>query len=97
MPLTREDVVHIAHLARLRLTEEEIGSFQVQLSAILDYADRLKAVDTSGVSPTSSVLPGTGSLREDTPQQGLDIQAVLQNTSRSTEDQFRVPPVLDEA
>lgn len=97
MPLTREDVIHIAHLARLSLSEEEIGSFQVQLSAILDYADRLKTVDTSGVTPTSSVLPVTGSLREDTPRPGLSIQAVLQNASRSTEDQFRVPPVLDES
>ncbi len=96
MPLTRDDVIQIAHLARLSLSEEEIQSFQVQLSAILDHADRLKEVDTGGISPTASVLPSSGNLREDTPRFGLDIQAVLQNTSRSEADQFRVPPVLDE-
>ena len=52
MSLTREDVIQIAHLARLSLTEEEIRSFQEQLSAILDHADRLKEVDTKG-----SLLP----------------------------------------
>lgn len=97
MSLTRDDVIQIGHLARLLLTEEEIQSFQVQLSAILDHADRLKAVETSGVSPTASVNQFASSLREDEAKPGLELKAVLQNTSRSEADQFRVPPVLDEA
>jgi aspartyl-tRNA(Asn)/glutamyl-tRNA(Gln) amidotransferase subunit C len=97
MSLTREDVIQIAQLARLSLTEEEIRSFQEQLSAILDHADRLKEVDTKGISPTASVLSTSSSLRDDSPKSGLSLKAALQNSSRNEADQFRVPPVLDEA
>lgn len=95
MPLTIEEVTHIADLARLSLSDEEISLYREQLSAILDYASRLQQVDTRGIPATSSVLPLQSMLREDTPVPGLDIDKALQNASKTEDRQFKVPPVLD--
>jgi len=95
MPLTIEEVTHIADLARLSLTEEELVLYRDQLSAILDYAARLQQVDTSAVPATSSILPSHSVLREDVPVEGLDVDKVLQNATRVEQRQFKVPPVLD--
>ena len=95
MTLTLEEVEHIALLARLQLTEEEKRRYQVQLSAILDYAARLLALDTEGILPTASVLPLRSVLRLDEPRPGLDLAALLANAPDVLDDQFRVPPVLE--
>ena len=95
MSLTQSEVEHIADLARLELTEQEKARFREQLSAILDYAARLQALDTSHISPTASVLTTQAPLREDLPVQGLDVKTVLANAPQAESDQFRVPPVLD--
>lgn len=97
MSLTEQEVKYIAHLARLELSDQEVQSYQEQLSAILDYADRLNRVDTTGIQPTSSVLPARTALREDVPQAGLDTSAALKNAPHQEQAQFRVPPVLDES
>lgn len=95
MPLTIDEVTHIADLARLSLSEEEIALYREQLSAILDYASRLQQVDTRDIPATSSVLPPQSMLREDIPVPGLDIDKALQNASKTENRQFKVPPVLD--
>jgi aspartyl-tRNA(Asn)/glutamyl-tRNA(Gln) amidotransferase subunit C len=95
MSLTRQEVDHIAELARLELSEEELNRFREQLSAILDYAARLQDLDTSGIPPTSSVLPARSVLREDEPRPGLSLQELLMNAPDSQDSQFRVPPVLE--
>jgi len=95
MTLTLEQVEHIAHLARLELTAEEKVRFAGQLSAILDYAARLQALDTSGIPPTASVLPTRSVLRPDVVQPGLDQASLLSNAPDAEAGQFRVPPVLD--
>jgi aspartyl-tRNA(Asn)/glutamyl-tRNA(Gln) amidotransferase subunit C len=95
MTLTVEQVEHIARLARLKLTPEEIERYRLQLSAILDYANRLQAVDTSGIPPTSSVLPPRSVLREDQARPGLPLEDLLQNAPDSKDRQFRVPPILE--
>ena len=95
MTLTKEQVEHIAHLARLKLTPEEIERYRAQLSAILDYAERLQSVDTSGIPPTSSVLPPRSVLRADKARPGLSLEELLRNAPDSKDGQFRVPPVLD--
>lgn len=97
MSLTENEVKHIAHLARLELSDSELLSYQEQLSAILNYADRLLNIDTSGVAPTSSVLPPHAFLRDDISVPGLSTSAALQNASRKEKNQFQVPPVLDES
>jgi aspartyl-tRNA(Asn)/glutamyl-tRNA(Gln) amidotransferase subunit C len=95
MTLTIEEVEHIAQLARLKLTAQEIERYRQQLSAILDYADRLQAVDTTDIPPTSSVLPARSVLREDKARPGLSREELLKNAPDSENGQFRVPPVLD--
>jgi len=95
MKLTLEEVEHIAELARLRLSDDEKARYGEQLSDILEYAARLQAVDTSGISPTSSVLPARSVLRSDEPRPGLSLQEALRNAPDTEKDQFRVPPVLE--
>lgn len=95
MSLTLEEVEHIAKLARLELTLAEKDLYREQLSAILDYAARLQAVDTTGVPPTSSVLPPSTRLRADDPQPPLPRQALLRNAPQVQAEQFQVPPVFD--
>lgn len=92
--LTLAEVEHIADLARLNLTPEEKERFRVQLSAILEYAARLQAVDTTGIPPTASVLPGQAILRADEPKAGLSAEETLKNAPDAHQNQFRVPPVL---
>lgn len=96
MPLTLEEVEHIAALARLELTEAEKERFRQQISAILEYAARLQTLDTSGIPPTSSVLPPRSALRADEPHSSLPVEQVLGNAPQTKDDQFRVPPVLGE-
>lgn len=95
MILTNEEVKHIALLARLQLNQEEIDLYREQLSAILEYAGRLKSVDTDRISPTSSVLALECILRRDEPRQGLSQEDLLRNAPLVDQGRFRVPPVLD--
>ncbi len=95
MPLTINEVTHIADLARLSLTENELALYREQLSAILDYASRLQQVDTQDVPVTSSVIPFQSVLREDVVVPGLEVDAALKNASSTENSQFKVPPVLD--
>ncbi len=95
MSLTLEEVEHIASLARLELTAEEKERYRQQLSAILDYARRLQEVDTTGIPPTSSVLPARSRLREDRVEPSLTPAELLRNAPHAEKDQFRVPPVIE--
>jgi aspartyl-tRNA(Asn)/glutamyl-tRNA(Gln) amidotransferase subunit C len=95
MTLTIEEVEYIAGLARLQLNAEEINRFREQLSDILDYVARLQSLDTSGITPTSSVLPKRSVLRPDEVQPGLSLQDLLRNAPDTEKGQFRVPPVLE--
>lgn len=95
MHLTIEEVEHIADLARLELTEEEKSRFREQLSAILDYAARLQALDTSGISPTASVLQARSILRRDQARPGLSLEELMKNAPQAENGQFRVPPILE--
>jgi len=95
MSLTQEQVEHIANLARLELKSEELGRYREQLSAILEYFTQLQKVDTTGITPTSSVLPLENVLRPDNPSPGLSLDGLLENAPQTEADQFRVPPVLD--
>lgn len=95
MPLTLEQVDHIAKLARLKLSRAERERFREQLSAILDYASRLQALDTEDIPPTASVLPQRSPLRPDIPQSGLTPSELFANAPETEANQFRVPPVFE--
>ncbi len=96
MHLTMDEVRHVAELARLRLTEEEIRQYAEQLSAILDYAEILQQVDTSHVPPTPYVLPLSNVMAEDTPRSSLSNEAALANAPDVVDGFFRVAAIFEE-
>ena len=97
MSLTLDEVRHIAELARLRLSDEELHKYREQLSAILDYAARLGEVDTSAIEPTATVLPLRTVLRPDEVRPSLPREALLENAPEADKaaGMFKVPPVLE--
>jgi aspartyl-tRNA(Asn)/glutamyl-tRNA(Gln) amidotransferase subunit C len=86
MSLTRAEVQHIAELAKLQLTEAEEALYQVQLSDILDYMQRLNALDTAAIPPTATVLPLRNIMRDDAPRSSLPVEEVLANAPQQDED-----------
>jgi aspartyl-tRNA(Asn)/glutamyl-tRNA(Gln) amidotransferase subunit C len=95
MLLSLEQVQHIARLARIELTEEELINYRSQLSTILDYFQRLQKIDTENVPPAVSDFDLKGKLRTDQPTAGLELDEALQNASQIKNKTFRVPPVFD--
>ncbi len=95
MKLTREQVIHIAELARLALTEQEIALYQEQLSSVLEYAERLQALDTADIPPTATVLPGRNVMRADEPRPSMKRDEILENAPDAQDGCFRVQAVLE--
>jgi len=96
MPLERSQVEHIASLARIGLTEEEIEMFGEQLSQILEQFEVLNELDTSGVTPTGHAGGLQTVMRDDLPEDSLDSEDVLKNAPRRQGEFFRVNAVLEE-
>ncbi len=95
MKLDRAMVEHIAELAKLQLTDEEIERYTEQLSEILAYAERLQALDTDDIPPTASVLPLRNVLRPDEVTPSLPREEALANAADIADGQFRVDAILD--
>lgn len=97
MPLTRAQVQHIAELAKLKLTEDEIARMTEQLSAILDYAARLQELDTEAIPPTASVVPLRNVMRDDVVMPSMPREDVLANAPDKSADGefFRVRAILE--
>ena len=95
--LTRDDVAHVAALARLALTDEELDLFTGQLAQVLDHAADVASLDLEGVAPTAHALAVTNVLRPDEPRPCLDRDEVLAQAPAVEDDRFRVPPILGEA
>lgn len=94
--LGKEEVKHIAHLARLRVSDEEVALYASQLTDILRYVTQLNKLDTSDVQPTSHALPVTNVFRDDVPGSTLTPEQALSNAPKSSNDCFQVPKVLDQ-
>ena len=94
--IDERQVRHIAHLSRLKLTDEEVARFGAQLSSILEYMDKLNEVDTSGVEPTAHPLPIRSVFREDEPAAPLGVEKVLANAPDAVPPYFKVPKVLEQ-
>ena len=94
--ISRADVVHVARLARLELTDGELDRYVDQLGAVLDHAADVAALDTSGVPPTAHPLPIENVLREDVVGPSLDRGEVLRQAPDSDGFRFRVPRILGE-
>jgi aspartyl-tRNA(Asn)/glutamyl-tRNA(Gln) amidotransferase subunit C len=93
--LTKEEVEHIAELAKLALTDEEKERYRTQLSAILDYAAQLQLLDTGDIPATASVLPINTVLREDKAGPATPRDVLLANAHAREDGMFRVDVVLD--
>ena len=92
----RGDVDAVARLARLQLTEAETERLREQLSAILTYIDKLRALDTDVVEPTSHAVPLVNVMRDDAPEPCLPAQAMLANAPDRVDDFFRVPRIIED-
>ena len=89
------DVRHIANLARLELTDEEVATYDAQLADILGYVQKLESLDVSGIEPMAHASPVFDVMREDTPRESLDREEALRNAPAKTSDQFLVPKVVE--
>jgi len=95
MKISREEIEHIASLARLYLSEEEKELFGSQLSSILDYMEKLNELDTKDIEPTSHVLPISNVMRDDMPGHSIPREDALRNASGHTEKFYRVPKIIE--
>jgi len=94
--ITREEVERVARLARLRLTESEQEAMTVELGAILGYMESLNALETSGIEPTSTVIPMDSVMREDVVRPSLTREEALANAPDREEACFRVPRIIED-
>jgi aspartyl-tRNA(Asn)/glutamyl-tRNA(Gln) amidotransferase subunit C len=94
--LTAEEVRHVAMLARLGLTDEEVEKFRVQLLDVLGYIDMLQKVDTSAIPPTAQILSHMNVMREDEARPSWPVADILGNAPAQEDGFIRVPPVLEE-
>ena len=92
--LSRRDVEHVAHLARLGLSDEEVALFEEQLNHILEQFDVLSELDTEAIEPTARVIELENVLRHDVVRPGLTVAAALANAPDRAGDHFLVPAVL---
>ena len=97
MAISRDDVLHVARLARLALREDEIERLQVQLNAILDAVGKVSELDLSDVPPTSHPLAVVNVFRPDVARPSLPLEDVFANAPERDGDYFRVPPTGETA
>src|SRR5258708_20371855 len=93
MPLSREQVRHVAQLARIALEPGDEEFYAEQLSGILEHIDRLQEVPTDDIAPTAQVVEVTNPLRDDVPRPGLTQEEALANAPAPANGFFRVPPL----
>ena len=92
--LTKEEVKHVANLARLAISEEEAEKFAEQLGKITDFAEQLNELDTTNVEPTTHVLPLVNVMREDVAVKGLDREVMMLNVKEQEDGQVKVPAIM---
>jgi aspartyl-tRNA(Asn)/glutamyl-tRNA(Gln) amidotransferase subunit C len=95
--ISRDEVAHLARLARLALTDSELDSFAGQLDAILAHVSQIQAVDVAGVEPTDNPLKDVNVFRPDVVEPSLPRDAVLAQAPKAVDGRFAVPRILGEA
>lgn len=93
--ISKDEVKHVANLARLAISEEEADMFTDQLSSIIEYAEQLNELDTEHVEPTTHVLDLKNVLRKDEPKEWISQEEALKNAPDKQEGYFRVPSILE--
>jgi aspartyl-tRNA(Asn)/glutamyl-tRNA(Gln) amidotransferase subunit C len=94
MKISKEELLHVAQLARLELDDKAIATFSDQIGTILTYVDQLKGVDTEDVRPTSHAIALNNAFREDKLKDHLDTEAALGNAPEKDDGSFIVPKVV---
>ena len=94
MKITKDEVLHVANLARLDIDEASMDKFARQIGTILEYVDTLRRVDTQGVTPTSHAIFLTNAFREDEERENLDRDKALANAPEKEDGNFIVPKVI---
>jgi len=94
--IDEQQVRHVAVLSRLKLSEGEVATFSRQLSAMLEYVDKLNELDTSDVEPTVHAVPISNVLRDDEPEEPMAVDEALANAPQREGSFYRVPKVLDQ-
>lgn len=94
--ITNDDVRHVAKLARLKVTDEEVATFTTQLEAILEHASSISALDTEGIEPTSHPLAMVNVFRPDEKRTSLSQDEALSNAPEAQDGRFKVPQILGE-
>ena len=89
--IDRDQVLHVAKLARLKVTDDEVDHMAEELSKILEHVETMNELDLDGVEPTSHVVDLTNVLREDVPRPGLPREKALEQAPDAAEGGFRVP------
>jgi len=92
--IDRNHVLHIARLARLRLTEEEVQHFTHQIGSILSYVDQLESAPTDGITPADTIAAIHDADRKDVVRRSLDRDEILKNGPQVKDDHFAVPKVI---
>jgi len=95
MSISREDVLHVAELARLDLTEEEVELYTGQIQRILSHVEKLSELDTAGVEPTSFTVPARSVVREDAVTESLPREEALANAPAHERGCFKVPKIIE--
>ena len=96
MKISLQDVEHVARLARLELSAAEKERMRRELDGILSYIDKLRALDTREVEPTSHAVPVTNVMRDDVERPSLPQEDMLANAPDRHRDMFRVPKIIEE-
>lgn len=93
--ITKDQVLHVAHLARLEMNDNEAELYTEQLDRIIEMAEKLDELNTENIKPTSHVFAQENIMREDVPVKGLPIEEVLRNVPQHEDGQIKVPKILD--
>ena len=95
MKITKEEVLHVAKLARLKLTEDETERLMTDMGSIISFADKLNELDTDGVVPTAHALPMQNAFRADEIKESFDRDEILKNAPSTDGDGFLIPKVVE--
>jgi len=96
MTISRENILHIARLAHLRLDDDEVTSLQIDLAGIVEYIEKLSELDTSGIPPTAHMVVNSAPMRPDNVVPGLSTETALAEAPRPLDGGFAVPAFVDE-
>ncbi|MDI3311700.1 MAG: Asp-tRNA(Asn)/Glu-tRNA(Gln) amidotransferase subunit GatC [Thermoanaerobacterium sp.] len=95
MSITKDQVIHVSKLARLKFSDDELEKFSHQLDSIIKYVDKLNELNTDGVEPTAHIVPINNVFREDVVVPSMDREKILMNAKEKEDGCFKVPKIIE--